>query len=74
MSEETHNNPIEQEQGNVEDTPLDLVQEQKAMQQQNREVVEQREEPSPEVPGDSHPSTIRHHPQRQMYGQGTNES
>lgn len=47
-------------------TPLDLVREQQAMEQKNREVTEQRKEPTPEVPGGSKPSTIRQHPQRQL--------
>lgn len=55
-------------------TPLDQVQEQQAIAQQNLEVTQQREEPSPEVPGHSNPSNRRKHPERQMYGQGTNES
>ena len=55
-------------------TPLELVKEQQAMQQQNREVAQQRPEHDPEVPGASSPSNKRKHPQRQMYGKGTNES
>jgi hypothetical protein len=55
-------------------TPLDLVREQQAMQQQTREVIENRVESGAEVPGGSKPSDRRKHPQRQMYGSGTNES
>jgi hypothetical protein len=63
-------------------TPLEAVQETQARQaaelqsalQQSREVTEQRPDPSPEVPGQSNPSNQRKHPQRQMYGSGTNES
>lgn len=47
-------------------TPLEQVREQQAMQQQSKEVQEQRNEPSPEVPGQSSPSNIRKHPQRRM--------
>jgi hypothetical protein len=54
-------------------TPLEKVQEQQAMQQENRDVA-QHPDTSPEVPGASVPSDRRHHPQRQMYGSGTNES
>jgi hypothetical protein len=55
-------------------TPLEQVKEQQAAMQQSREVIEQRPDPSPEVPGASNPSNRRKHPQRQMYGSGTNES
>jgi hypothetical protein len=55
-------------------TPLDLVKEQQAMQHQTREVIENRVEDGEEIPGHSIPSDRRHHPQRQMYGSGTNES
>jgi hypothetical protein len=47
-------------------TPLELVREQQGMQQQSREVAEQRPDPSPEVPGQSNPSNMRKHPQRQL--------
>lgn len=47
-------------------TPLELVREQQAMEQSSREVEEQRPDPSPEVPGQSSPSNIRKHPQRQL--------
>ena len=47
-------------------TPLELVREQQAMEQTSREVTEQRPDPSPEVPGQSSPSNIRKHPQRQL--------
>jgi hypothetical protein len=55
-------------------SPLELVKEQQAMQQQTREVDEIRIETGDEIPGHSVPSDRRHHPQRQMYGSGTNES
>jgi hypothetical protein len=55
-------------------TPLDLVKEQQAMQHQTREVNELRNDAGDEIPGHSIPSDRRHHPQRQMYGSGTNES
>ncbi|HEY0076340.1 MAG TPA: hypothetical protein VGB77_19735 [Abditibacteriaceae bacterium] len=47
-------------------TPLELVREQQAMEQESREVTEQRPDPSPEVPGQSSPSNIRKHPQRRL--------
>ena len=47
-------------------TPLEIVREQQAMKQQDREVTQQRNEPSPEVPGMSSPSQIRKHPQRKL--------
>ena len=65
------------EQGETEEeklTPLEAVRQNQAMAQQNRDVAEQRIDPTGEVPGSSIPSDRRHHPQRQMYGQGTNES
>ncbi len=46
--------------------PLDRVREQQAMQQQNREVAEERPDTSPEVPGAGKPSDIRKHPQRRL--------
>ncbi|HEX8236754.1 MAG TPA: hypothetical protein VF600_12420 [Abditibacteriaceae bacterium] len=55
-------------------TPLELVKEQQAMQHESREVIENRVESGVEVPGGSKPSDRRKHPQRQMYGSGTNES
>lgn len=65
--------PAENEDADDAQTPLELVQEQQAMAQQNLEVAQQREEPSPEVPGASIPSAKRHHPQRQMYDSGKNK-
>jgi len=47
-------------------TPLEIVREQQAMKQEDREVREQRNEPDPEVPGLSSPSNIRKHPQRKL--------
>jgi hypothetical protein len=47
-------------------TPLELVREQQAMEQESREVTEQRPDPSPEVPGQSSPSNMRKHPQRRL--------
>ena len=55
-------------------TPLELVKEQQAMMQENREAAEQRVESGVDIPGHSKPSDRRKHPQRQMYGSGTNES
>jgi hypothetical protein len=55
-------------------TPLEMVKELQAVQQQNREVSEHRPDASPEVPGQGKPSDKRKHPQRQMYGSGTDES
>lgn len=55
-------------------TPLELVKDQQAAMQSNREVLEHRPDASPEVPGQGKPSDRRHHPQRQMYGSGTDES
>jgi hypothetical protein len=56
---ETQNNTQNQ-------TPLELVREQQGMKDQSREVTEQRPDPSPEVPGQSSPSNMRKHPQRQL--------
>ncbi len=47
-------------------TPLELVKEQQAMKQENREVQEQRPDADPEIPGQSSPSNIRKHPQRKL--------
>ena len=55
-------------------TPLELVKEQQAMQQQSHDAVENRPDHGVEIPGHSEPSDRRKHPQRQMYGSGTNES
>lgn len=55
-------------------SPLEMVKELQAAQQQNREVTELRPDATPEVPGQGKPSDRRKHPQRQMYGSGTNES
>ncbi len=55
-------------------TPLEQVKELQAAQQSNREHFEQRPDASPEVPGHGKPSDRRKHPQRQMYGSGTDES
>lgn len=55
-------------------TPLQQVKETQAAQRQNQEVLEHRPDASPEVPGAGKPSDRRKHPQRQMYGSGTNES
>ncbi len=55
-------------------TPLQQVKEQQAMQQQNLEATQQQTDTTPEVPGQGKPSDRRHHPQRQMYGSGTDES
>ena len=45
-------------------TPLELVQEQQAMKQEDLEVREQRAEPEADIPGRSTPSNIRKYPQR----------
>jgi hypothetical protein len=55
-------------------SPLQMVKEMQAVQQENREVAEHRPDASPEVPGQGKPSDRRKHPQRQMYGSGTDES
>lgn len=55
-------------------TPLQQVKDLQAAQQHNHEVLESRPDASPEVPGAGIPSDKRKHPQRQMYGSGTNES
>lgn len=55
-------------------SPLEQVKEQQAAMQSNREVLEHRPDASPEVPGQGKPSDRRKHPQRQMYGSGTDES
>jgi len=47
-------------------TPLEMVKEQQAVKQQNREVSEQRVESSSEVPGHGVPSERRKHPHRQL--------
>lgn len=46
-------------------TPLELVKEQQAMKQENRE-AEQNVDADPDVPGQSSPSNIRKHPQRKL--------
>jgi hypothetical protein len=73
MAENEASMPEEQKQSGAQ-TPLEQVKAQQAMAQENLEVAQQRPEPSPEVPGASNPSNRRKHPQRQMYGSGTNES
>ncbi len=47
-------------------TPLEKVREQQA-EQQNTEVQEERVDTTAEVPGQSIPSEIRHHPQRTRF-------
>ena len=72
---EAENTPIpeiEDENAQVK-TPLELVKEQQAMQQQNLEAAEQTPNPTPEVVGNSKPSTKRHFPQRQHYEGGEND-
>jgi hypothetical protein len=62
--------PLEQ----VQETQARQAAELQSAQDKSREVTQQRPDPSPEVPGQSNPSNQRKHPQRQMYGSGTNES
>jgi hypothetical protein len=54
-------------------TPLEQVKEQQAIHSSNQEQARQPDA-TPEVPGGSIPSDRRKHPQRQMYGSGTDES
>jgi len=65
---QAHENEVEAQ------TPLEAVKAAQAAMQQNREVAEQRVDATTEVPGQGPPSSKRHHPQRQMYGSGTDES
>jgi hypothetical protein len=71
----TQNTPIDENKGDDAQpkTPLELVKEQQAMQQQNLEAAEQTPNPTPEVVGNSKPSTKRHFPQRQHYEGGEND-
>ena len=55
-------------------TPLELVKEQQSMKAHNLEIAQGRPDLQAEVPGQGIPSDRRHHPQRQMYGSGTDES
>ena len=61
-----NNQQADDHEQNPAKTPLELVKEQQAMQQQNREAIEQRAENTPEVPGAGAPSNRRKHPQRQL--------
>lgn len=75
MNEQNHSEEKHEELNPAENpTPLEQVHQQQAMQRQNLEVAQQRPDPTPEVPGAGIPSDRRHHPQRQMYGSGTDES
>ena len=60
------NQETENHEQNPAKSPLELVKEQQRMQQQNREVLDQRVESGDEVPGGSVPSDRRKHPQRQL--------
>ena len=68
MSEnnQQHNEQTENHEQNPAKAPLELVKEQQRMQQQNKEVLDQRVESGDEVPGGSVPSDRRKHPQRQL--------
>ena len=55
-------------------TPLQQVQEQQAVQQENREHAQVQTDTTPEVVGQGKPSDKRHHPQRQMYEGGNSSS
>lgn len=71
MSEQNENQPNENQEGEnlnpaePPKTPLEMVREQQA-KQQNRQVQERRPESASEVPGHSVPSDRRRHPQRKM--------
>lgn len=58
----------------TDETPLQQVHEQQSLQEHNRAAREQQVDSTPEVPGGGSPSDRRHHPQRQMYGSGSDES
>ena len=47
-------------------SPLEQVKEQQAARQQNKEVEEKQIDTTPEVPGKTIPSDIKHHPQRRL--------
>lgn len=51
-------------------TPLEQVKQQQAMQQESREVLNNRQDDRVQVPGGSEPSDRRKHPHRQMYDGG----
>lgn len=51
-------------------TPLDLVHEQQAMQQESRDALNKRPDHNVDIPGHSEPSDKRKHPQRQLYDGG----
>ena len=71
----THQHENEQhENEDATQTPLEAVKANQAAMQENREVAQQRVDATTEVPGQGPPSSRRHHPQRQMYGSGTDES
>ena len=69
QNNQAENTPIAENEGDDASakTPLELVKEQQAMQQQNLEAAEQTPNPTPEVVGNSKPATKRHFPQRQLY-------
>lgn len=48
-------------------TPLELVRQQQALQQENKEVQNQRADEINEVPGQGKPNERMHHPQRILY-------
>lgn len=75
-NDQTQSDQIASEQDGAQ-TPLEAVQ--KLKQQQQATLAEARgvdnnPDATSEVPGQGPPSSKRHHPQRQMYGRGTNES
>jgi hypothetical protein len=61
-----NNQQTENNEQNPAKSPLELVKEQQRMQQENKEVTDQRVESGDEVPGGSVPSDRRKHPQRQL--------
>ncbi len=66
---ESQNSPIPptDDENSKSQTPLELVKEQQAMQQENLKAAEQTPDPTPEIVGESKPSTKRHFPQKQLY-------
>ncbi|MDF2439674.1 MAG: hypothetical protein JWN98_658 [Abditibacteriota bacterium] len=75
-NDQTQHNQIASEAAEAE-TPLEAVQKLKQQQQATlaeSRGVEARPDATSEVPGQGPPSSRRFHPQRQMYGSGTNES
>lgn len=75
-NDQTQQSQIASETG-AKQTPLEAVQQLKQQQQATlaeARGVDNNPDATSEVPGQGPPSSKRHHPQRQMYGSGTNES